>query len=183
MAEYRYDAVDEQGQTQHGRVEADTAEAAQAKVRERGMTPLRVERADGGAEPAPSPAAPIDPDADGDDEGGSHRTPLEGLSLIGLAIVLAVLSTFVLRGRESLQFVGWIGLAAAGMIYLAGVIRWAVLGDRTYEQNQRIIDLLEQLLARQSKREDLELLERMHSAGLISDEQYHAQRRKMTGGQ
>jgi hypothetical protein len=79
---------------------------------------------------------------------------LDGSLLIGIAIAVDFLSGCSLAISKDPQSVaiGLLGLGIAGMIYLAGVIRWSVSGayfiqmDRIHKRINRVIELLEKLV-------------------------------------
>lgn len=80
------------------------------------------------------------------------KEPLDGLSLIWISVATAVVGGS-LAAAAGPAIPGYIVLGIAGMLYLAGVIRWAVSGshflqlNRLQRQNAEIIELLK-LIAR-----------------------------------
>lgn len=73
--------------------------------------------------------------------------PVDGQVLIGLSVLTAIIGGILLAVETAVVF-GIIVLGIAGMLYLAGVIRWAVSGsqflqlNRIQRQNVEIIELL-----------------------------------------
>jgi len=113
--------------------------------------------------------------------------PVNGLVLVAIAIGIAMISGLVVANAKDAIGVGWgyVGLGVASMIYLAGVIRWAVSGvqlvqlDRLQRQNNEIIDLLEIIADKKDHRESLEKIRGLRNSGKLSDAQFRENRREL----
>ena len=116
--------------------------------------------------------------------------PVSGLTLIIVSIGLALFSLIIIlvgesAGEKAPSVGGMIGLGISGILYLAGVIRWAVSGvyavhfERLFRQNNEIIDLLEVLADRNDNQKELDLLRRLRNTGQLSNEEYRTQRRQL----
>lgn len=107
--------------------------------------------------------------------------PLDGLVLIGISVVLAIFAGMLIASGDA-SILGFIVAGVAGMLYLAGVIRWAVSGsqflqlNRLRRQNTEIIEILELLADKGRNAGDLELLRRLRESGQITEEEYRKQR-------
>lgn len=109
--------------------------------------------------------------------------PFSGLILIGIAVGLAIIG-LMLIGFEHYSF-GRFMIFLAVMVYLAGVIRWAVSGsqflqlNRLYRQNSEIIDLLEVIADKGQNNTALELIRSQRDSGELSDEEFIKHRREL----
>jgi len=94
--------------------------------------------------------------------------PISGDILIAIAVVIAVISGVLIASSNP---IGYVGGCIAGMLYLAGVIRWALSGsqliqlNRLHRQNMEIIDLLEIIANGGQANDDIELLHRLRESG------------------
>ena len=110
---------------------------------------------------------------------------VNGVVLIIISVVIAFFSLVFILAGEGAGVVGTIGLGISGILYLAGVIRWAVSSvytvhfERFFRQNSEIIDLLEVLADKNGKHEDLDLLRRLRDTGQVSNQEYRIQRRQL----
>lgn len=110
--------------------------------------------------------------------------PLDGLHLIGISIVGGIFGGLLIASEDAAIF-GFIIIAVTGMLYLAGVIRWAVSGsqflqlNRLHRQNNEIIELLELIANKDRNGADLDLLRRLRESGQIEEKEYRKQRRNL----
>jgi Flp pilus assembly protein TadB len=110
--------------------------------------------------------------------------PVSGPALILISILIAALGGLFTLSAAA-RIVGIILMAVAGMVYLAGVIRWAVGGarltqlDRLERQNTEIIDLLEIAAAKGAHAAELDALHEQRLTGKITDEQFRTQRKHL----
>ena len=116
------------------RDDAGKASAARRKQEEQYQRQLEVERVRRTTTPPEEPT----------------NEPLDGLVLIAISVVAAVLGGIMVASTGAAVF-GYIIIGIAGMLYLAGVIRWAVSGsqllqlNRLQRQNVEIIKLLKMI--------------------------------------
>ena len=81
--------------------------------------------------------------------------PLDGIALIGVSVVASVLGGVIIGSGGAIF--GFVVLGIAGMLYLAGVIRWALSGskllqlNRLAHQNAQIIELLKVIAEKNCK--------------------------------
>ena len=109
-------------------------------------------------------------------------SPVSGGILIAIAVLIAIISGFLIATSNP---VGFVGGCIAGMLYLAGVIRWALSGsqliqlNRLHRQNIEIIDLLEIIANGGRTSDDIENLRALRESGQLTDSEYRVQRRKL----
>ena len=102
--------------------------------------------------------------------------PLDGLILIVISVFAAIVGGMLLTADNGAF--GFVVVGIAGMLYLAGVIRWAVSGsqflqlNRLQRQNGKIIELLELIADQGRNAAELDLIRR-------TDEESRKQRRDL----
>jgi FAD/FMN-containing dehydrogenase len=112
--------------------------------------------------------------------------PINGLVLIGLSVIAAIIGGVWVSSDEA-AVGGFVAIGIAGLLYLAGVIRWAVSGaemvqlNRLHRQNIEIIRLLKLIASRGDDEGELGLIKRLWKSGQLSEEDYLKRRRELLG--